>query len=163
GSRCASPVSQSAWRPPCSGSLHGLPPLRIAGTVARMTPGLLALDFDGVVCDGIDEMVESSWRTLSGVTKRELPTARRAELLTRLVADRQLVYVLSTKSKPFLDALLAWQNVPLPSDRVIGRAEPKREKWDVLRGLAASHGLGTGDVWFVEDRLATLVDIRRHA
>ena len=219
-----------------------------------MTPGLLALDFDGVVCDGIDEMVESSWRTLSEVTKRELRTARRAELharfsalrpaiesgwemvvllgvlseepasedaglrdgqrwaeardaylrahalthapiatafdavrvrwmekdargwlerhrfyegiaawLTRLVADRQLVYVLSTKSKPFLDALLAWQNVPLPSDRVIGRAEPKREKWDVLRGLAASHGLGTGDVWFVEDRLATLVDMRRHA
>ena len=219
-----------------------------------MRPGLLALDFDGVVCDGIDEMVESSWRTLAEVTKRELPTARRAELharfsalrpaiesgwemvvllgvlsekpaaddaslrygrhwaevrdvylkahalthtpiatafdavrvrwmekdargwlerhrfyegiaawLTRLVADRQLVYVLSTKSKPFLDALLAWQNVPLPSDRVIGRAEPKREKWDVLRGLASSHGLGMGDVWFVEDRLATLLDLRRHA
>jgi phosphoglycolate phosphatase-like HAD superfamily hydrolase len=219
-----------------------------------MRPGLLALDFDGVVCDGIDEMVESSWRTLVEVTKHELPTARRAELharfsalrpaiesgwemvvllgvlsekpaaddaslrdgrhwaevrdaylkahalshapiatafdavrvrwmekdargwlerhrfyegiaawLTRLVAEGQLVYVLSTKSKPFLEALLAWQNVSLPSDRVIGRAEPKREKWDVLRGLAASHGLGTGDVWFVEDRLATLLDLRRHA
>jgi hypothetical protein len=219
-----------------------------------MTPGLLALDFDGVVCDGIDEMVESSWRTLAEVTRRELPVARRAELharfsalrpaiesgwemvvllgvlterpadddaglregtrwaevrdaylraytlapapiaaafdavrvrwmekdergwlerhrfyegiaawLTRLVAERQLVYVLSTKSKPFLDALFAWQNVPLPSDRVIGRAEPKREKWDVMRGLAASHGLGTSDVWFVEDRLATLLDLRRHA
>ena len=35
-----------------------------------MTPGLLALDFDGVVCDGIDEMVESAWRTLVEVTGR---------------------------------------------------------------------------------------------
>ena len=46
---------------------------------------------------------------------------------------------------------------------MIGRAEPKREKWDVLRGLAASHRLRTDDVWFVEDRLATLLDLRRHA
>ncbi|HEY3111905.1 MAG TPA: hypothetical protein VGL23_24335, partial [Chloroflexota bacterium] len=83
--------------------------------------------------------------------------------LARLVAERQLVYVLSTKGKPFLDALLAWQEVPLPSERVIGKAEPKREKWDVLRDLAAGHGLGAGDVWFVEDRLATLLDLRRHA
>jgi phosphoglycolate phosphatase-like HAD superfamily hydrolase len=219
-----------------------------------MRPGLLALDFDGVVADGMDEMVESSWRTLVEVTRHEIPETRRAELharfsalrpaiesgwemvallgvlsekpaaedatlrdgarwaevrdaylkahalthgpiatafdaarvrwmekdargwlerhrfydgivawLTRLAAERQLVYVISTKSKPFLDALLAWQKVPLPSERVIGRAEPKREKWDVLRALAASHGLGTGDVWFVEDRLATLLEMRRHA
>jgi phosphoglycolate phosphatase-like HAD superfamily hydrolase len=219
-----------------------------------MRPGLLALDFDGVVCDGIDEMVESSWRTLAEITNREIPETRRAELhtrfaalrpaiesgwemvvllgvlsekpaaddvnlrdgrqwaevrdaylkahalthapiatafdavrvrwmekdargwlerhrfydgiaawLTRLVAERQPVYVISTKSKSFLDALLAWQKVPLPTERVIGRAEPKREKWDVLRGLAASHGLRTDDVWFVEDRLATLLDLRRHA
>jgi phosphoglycolate phosphatase-like HAD superfamily hydrolase len=219
-----------------------------------MTPGLLALDFDGVVCDGVDEMVESSWRTLEEVTARPIPSARRVELharfadlrpaiesgwemvvllgvlsekptaddvglrdgtrwaevrdaylrahaltpapiatafdavrvrwmekdergwlerhrfydgiaawLTRLVAERQLVSVISTKSKAFLDALLAWQKVPLPSERVIGRAAPRREKWDVLRGLAASHGLSTADVWFVEDRLATLLDLRRHA
>ena len=229
-------------------------PTPVFDTVARMTPGLLVLDFDGVVCDGMGEMVESSWRTLAEVTTRDMPATRRAELaarfaplrpaiesgwemvvllgvlserpaaddaelrdgarwaaarddylrvhaltpgpiatafdavrarwmekdapgwlarhrfydgiaawLTRLVAERQLVYVLSTKGKPFLDALLAWQNVPLPSDRVIGKAEPKREKWDVLRTLAASHGMGMGDVWFVEDRLATLIDLRRHA
>jgi phosphoglycolate phosphatase-like HAD superfamily hydrolase len=219
-----------------------------------MTPGLLVLDFDGVVCDGMEEFVESSWRTVAEVTARELPAARRAELqarfaalrplvesgwemvvllgvlsespaaddaalrdgarwaavrdgylrshaleqgrittaldavrvrwmakdprgwlarhrfypgmaawLTRLVAEERLVYVLSTKGKPFLDALLVWQTVPLPSDRVIGKAEPKREKWDVLRALATSHGLEAGDVWFVEDRLTTLLDLRRHA
>ena len=219
-----------------------------------MRPGLLALDFDGVVSDGIDEMVESSWRTLSEAMGHDLPASRRPELaprfaalrpaiesgwemvallgvlmeqpashdvglrdgtrwaevrdayvrgralmpgvlarnfdrvrdrwiandqrgwlerhrfydgiaawLTRLVAEGQVAYVISTKSKPFLDALLAWQKIPVPTERVIGRAEPKREKWDVLRGLATSHGLGTSDVWFVEDRLATLLDLRRQA
>jgi hypothetical protein len=76
-----------------------------------------------------------------------------APWLSRLVAERQLVYVLSTKGKPFLDALLAAHDVRLPSERVIGKAEPKREKWDVLRELAALHGVAAGDVWFVEDRL----------
>ena len=219
-----------------------------------MRPGLLALDFDGVICDGIDEMVESSWRTLARVTKQQLSDVRRSELharfsalrpaiesgwemvvllgvlterpasgdanlkdgtrwaevrdafvrahqlasapvasafddvrvqwikadeagwlaahrfhdgvaawLARLVADQQLVYVISTKTKRFLEALLGWQNVPLASDRIIGRAEPKREKWDVLRALAATHGLALSDVWFVEDRLATLIDLRQHA
>jgi phosphoglycolate phosphatase-like HAD superfamily hydrolase len=219
-----------------------------------MTPGLLVLDFDGVVCDGVDEMVESAWRGLAEVTGREAPEARRAELrarfaalrpaiesgwemvvlvgilvdtdagadpalrdvkgwaaardayvrahglvpsavatafdavrgrwmekdpqgwlgrhrfypgiaawLARLAAEARPVYILSTKSKRFLDGLLAWQQVPLPSGRVIGRAEPKREKWDVIRGLAASHGVRAADVWFVEDRLATLLDLTRHA
>ena len=220
----------------------------------QLKPGLLALDFDGVICDGIDEMVESSWRTLAEVTGLDLPAARRPELasrfaalrpaiesgwemvvllgvltersasgdvelrdgkrwaevrdvyikgraltsgviartfdrvrdrwiarderdwlerhrfhpgvalwLRRLLENGQLVYVISTKSKPFLEALFAWQRVPLRSDRVIGRTEPKREKWDVLRELGASHGVTLGNVWFVEDRLATLLDLQRHA
>jgi phosphoglycolate phosphatase-like HAD superfamily hydrolase len=217
-------------------------------------PGLLALDFDGVVCDGMDEFVESSWRALVEVTGRDIPAAQRPELharfaalrpivesgwemvvllgvltecnasadaglrdgarwaavrdgyvrahalergrlttaldtvrerwfeedargwlachrfyagvaewLRRRVAERQLVCVLSTKGKPFLDRLLAAHDVWLPSERVIGKAEPKREKWDVVRALAASHGVDAGEVWFVEDRLATLLDFRRHA
>jgi phosphoglycolate phosphatase-like HAD superfamily hydrolase len=215
-----------------------------------MTPRLLALDFDGVVCDGMDEFFESSRRALPDVIGRGVPGGLRdrfaalrpvvesgwemvalvgalserpasgdAELrdgarwaaardaylgshgldrpglttaldavrerwlerdrrgwleqhrfypgvapwLARLAGEGQLVYVLSTKGKPFLDALLAWQGVPLPPDRVIGKAEPKREKWEVLRGLAALHVVAAGDLWFVEDRLATLLDFRRHA
>lgn len=217
-----------------------------------MKPGLLALDFDGVVCDGVDEMVESAWRTLGslGAPKPELddglrrrfaalrpaiesgwemvvlvgllgerPAERDAELrdggrwaeardtyvraqgfsssglassfdktrldwidqdapswlarhrfypgiadwLNRLQVEGHVVYVISTKSKPFLDALLAWQDVQVLTERVIGRAEPKREKWDVLRAIAAEHGVAPEDVWFVEDRLATLLEMRRHA
>jgi phosphoglycolate phosphatase-like HAD superfamily hydrolase len=217
-----------------------------------MAPGLLVLDFDGVVCDGMDEFVESSSRALADVTGRAIPFSLRTELsarfaalrpvvesgwemvtlmgllsergpaedarvrddwavvrdeylrahglerarlaaaldtarerwfasdasgwlarhrfypgiaawLARLVAEERLVYVLSTKGKPFLDRLLAAHRVPLPSARVIGKAEPRREKWDVLRALAVAHGVGARDVWFVEDRLATLLDLRRHA
>ena len=219
-----------------------------------MIPRLLVLDFDGVVCDGIDEMAESSWRALAEVTGREMPPVRKSELqprfaalrpvvesgwemvalmgvvaeraadsdgdlhdgarwaeardayirrhalertklaaalddvrdrwlaqdprgwlarhrfydgiaawLTRLVTEQRLVYVLSTKGKPFLDALLGAHDVRLPPERVIGKAEPKREKWDVLRELAASHGVAAGDAWFVEDRLATLLEMRRRA
>lgn len=215
-----------------------------------MTPALLVLDFDGVVCDGMGEFFESARRALAEVEGRDIPAALHtrfaalrpvvesgwemvvlvgvlaerspaedadlrdgarwaaardgyvrahalergrltaaldaararwmetdargwlerhrfydgvATWLTRLVAERQLVYVLSTKGKPFLEALLAWQEIPLPSDRIVGKAEPKREKWDVVRELAVSHSVRAADVWFVEDRVATLLDFRRHA
>jgi phosphoglycolate phosphatase-like HAD superfamily hydrolase len=217
-----------------------------------MKPGLLVLDFDGVVCDGLGEFFESSARALAdvrGIPVERTPALRarftalrpvvesgwemvvlagllaendpggdaalrdgahwaeardawvrrhgveRAALtaaldtvrerwlaqderawlashrfydgvaawLQRLIAGGQLFCILSTKDKRFLDRLVLWQNVPLRSDRIIGKAEPKREKWDVLRGLAAAHGVATADLWFVEDRLATLADMRRHA
>jgi len=217
-----------------------------------MRPGLLTLDFDGVVCDGVAEMVESAWRALKELAPpapeltdelrtrfgalrpaiesgwemvvllgllagrhpsqdaalrhgrawaeaRDAYVASRgltpsgiartfdavrdrwiaedeqgwlsrhrfypgvADWLARLVAEGQLVYILSTKSKQFLTALLAWQCPAFPRDRVIGRAEPRRDKWDVLRELAAAHGVAAPDVWFVEDRLATLLEMRERA
>jgi len=217
-----------------------------------MTPGLLVLDFDGVVCDGMGEFFESAARALTEVggkpiarssglqarfaalrpvvesgwemvvlvgvlaesdgsgdtalrdgpawahardayvrahgfervrltealdTTREEWLARdergwlaahrfydgMAAWLQRLIADGQLFYILSTKDKRFLERLLLAHKVPLRGDRIIGKAEPKREKWDVLRELAGAHGVTPGTAWFVEDRLATLVDMRRHA
>jgi phosphoglycolate phosphatase-like HAD superfamily hydrolase len=212
-------------------------------------PKLLALDFDGVVCDGIEEFFESSRRAIErvlgqpastdlrdrfaalrpvvesgwemvalvgiladqppsddaalrdgkawaarldaymrakGITRQQLTVALDtvreewiardlagwvahhrfypgvADWLKRLHADGQLVYILSTKGKQFLDALLDWQDVPLPSEQVIGKAEPKREKWDVLREIASARGIAADDLWFVEDRVTTLLDLRRH-
>jgi phosphoglycolate phosphatase-like HAD superfamily hydrolase len=85
--------------------------------------------------------------------------------LKRLLDEGHLVYILSTKEKRFLDDLLAWQEVPLPPDRIIGKASPRRAKWEVIQALAARHGLspdGQG-VWFVEDRFATLLEFRSPA
>ncbi len=215
-----------------------------------MVPRLLALDFDGVLCDGMDEFfesarrgfadatgqtvsealhdrfaglrpaVESGWEMVALIgmlaesdpsedrTLRDAPAwaAARDRYLSARGLDRQRltraldeardrwiaedlagwlghhrfypgisgwltdlartdlpVYVISTKGKPFLDALLAGQEINLPSDRVIGKEEPKREKWDVLRDLAVTHGVPYSQVWFVEDRLPTLLEMRQRA
>ena len=121
-----------------------------------LTPGALASAFDAA---------RTSWMKVdaAGWLARHRFYPGIAAWLARLIADGQLVYVLSTKSKPFLDALLEWQHVFLPGDHVIGRFEPRREKWDVLRRLAAADGIAPADVWFVEDRLATLLEMRRRA
>ena len=225
-------------------------------TARADAPALLVLDFDGVVCDGMDEFFESSWRAWARVGRAPLPSGRRSELrarfadlrpvveagwemallpallaeadasqdtrlrdaeawaaardrflqasalsppaladaldavrdewvsadrdswlrahrfypgvpewLRRLSADDRLVYVLSTKEKRFLEYLLAWAAVPLAGDRVIGKATPRRAKWDVIQDLALRHALAAdgSTTWFVEDRLGTLLELRRDA
>jgi phosphoglycolate phosphatase-like HAD superfamily hydrolase len=219
-------------------------------------PALLVLDFDGVICDGMAEFFESSWRAWERVGSAPLSSARREELrarfvalrpvvesgwemallpallaetdrsqdgalqdgerwaaardtflrahgltarqladaldavrdvwfsadrdgwlrahrfypgvpeqLRRLSAESRLVYVLSTKEKRFLDHLLASTGVTLPTDRVIGKATPRRAKWEVIQELATRHGLPADGsaTWFVEDRLATLQELRHDA
>ena len=222
----------------------------------RSDPDLLVLDFDGVVCDGMEEFFESSWRAWQSLKIEEVPAGRRSELhdrfarlrpvveagwemvlligilastapaedaeleeherwvrardafrttcgqaqetlfaalerardawlatdrdgwlrchrfypgiadwLGRLVGQGQVVYILSTKHKRFLDDLISWQGVPLSGERVIGRATPRKPKWEVIHEMAARHGLpsdGAG-VWFVEDRLETLLEFRSAA
>ena len=220
------------------------------------TPALLVLDFDGVVCQGIHEFFESSWRAWHRLRVPPLPPARREELaarfermrpvveagwemamlpavlaardpardadledearwatvrgdflddhritsreladaldgardawlaedrdgwvathefypgiadwLRRLVANGPPTFVLSTKDKRFLDVLLRAQAVPIPDERVIGKATPRRAKWEVIAEIAARQALpDDGDgVWFVEDRLGTLLELRRDA
>lgn len=242
---------------PATHPRHGaFRPVRSGGARIAVVsaPRLLVLDFDGVVCDGMAEFVETSWRTLAELGGLAPPEARRVELTTRFAAlrpivesgwemavllgllaerpasedanlqesagfnaardayvrthgleprrivalfddvrvrwiaadesswlrkhrfypgvaqwlrrqhaDGRLVYVLSTKGKPFLDALMASQGVELPSERVIGKAEPRRDKWDVLMELGKLHGVEGDGLWFVEDRLPTLLELRHHA
>jgi hypothetical protein len=217
-------------------------------------PRILALDFDGVICDGMREFVESSWRAnavafgstpdpsrreeiarrfaalrpaiesgwemvlmiavlaerdVSGdgelrerwaavrdewIARRALRTSALGEALDRVRDDwvRQdktgwlgshqfyppmaawlrgvceqglTLYVVTTKEARFSFELLAGQKVPIARDRVIGKQTPRREKWDVLRELAARHGLppdGEG-LWFVEDRFETLRGLHEKA
>ena len=54
-----------------------------------MKPRLLALDFDGVVCDGVDEMAETAWRALSEVVPPVAPLT--PELGARFVALRPAI------------------------------------------------------------------------
>ena len=54
-------------------------------------PGLLALDFDGVICDGMEEFFETSWRSLADVAGATVPASRRAELAPRFAALRPVV------------------------------------------------------------------------
>lgn len=88
-----------------------------------------------------------------------------ADWLKALLAHGDAAYVLSTKDKRFLDGLLAGQAIPFPTDHVIGKATPRRTKGDVIEDLARREGRPAGGegVWFVEDRLETLVELRRAA
>jgi phosphoglycolate phosphatase-like HAD superfamily hydrolase len=224
--------------------------------VAVSAPARLVLDFYGVVCQGMREFFESSWRAWQRVGRAPLPATRREELaarfahlrpvvesgwemamlpallaardpvrdaeledearwatvrgdflddhqltsreladaldgardawlaedrdgwvaahefypgiadwLRRLIATGPPTFVLSTKDKRFLDALLRAHAVPIPDERVIGKATPRRAKWEVIQQIAAGQALpadGSG-VWFVEDRFATLLELRRDA
>ncbi len=85
--------------------------------------------------------------------------------LRQLCESGQTWYVVTTKEARFNVALLEWQQVPIARERVIGKQWPKREKWEVLRELAARHGLPpTGEgLWFVEDRFETLRGLHERA
>src|SRR5689334_13249511 len=75
-----------------------------AGVVATV-PALLVLDFDGVICDGMAEFFESSWRAWAQLGRDPLPAARREELRSRFVAVRPVVE--SGWEMALLPALLA--------------------------------------------------------
>ena len=59
--------------------------------VAGAGPALLVLDFDGVICDGMAEFFESSWRAWERVGRAPLPPDRREELRGRFAALRPVV------------------------------------------------------------------------
>lgn len=42
--------------------------------MVNITPQILALDFDGVICDGLIEYFETAWRTYCQIWKPSLPT-----------------------------------------------------------------------------------------
>ena len=67
------------------------------------------------------------------------------------------VYVITTKGERFARKLLEGQGVALPPSHVYGK-EARRPKRAILRELAA--GDEDAGVWFVEDRLQTLQDVK---
>jgi phosphoglycolate phosphatase-like HAD superfamily hydrolase len=69
--------------------------------------------------------------------------------------------IISTKEGRFINQLLQQQGIELAEAQIIGK-ESQRPKHQVLRELAATHG-ALSSIWFVEDRLKTLISIQNHA
>jgi len=79
-------------------------------------PALLALDFDGVVCDGRPEYFETAWRAYAGAWPSPLATERPAAVAERFSALRPLVE--SGWEMPLMiHALLAGVDGPALADR----------------------------------------------
>ncbi len=81
------------------------------------------------------------------------------EQLQRLLISSIQVVIITTKEKRFVRALLAQQGVHLGDDRILGK-EQQRPKHESLRQLLAADPHAV--IWFVEDRLKTLLSIKQH-
>ncbi len=81
------------------------------------------------------------------------------EQLQRLLASSIQIVIITTKEKRFVRALLAQQGVDLGDDRIIGK-DQQRPKHESLRQLLAADPHAV--IWFVEDRLKTLLSIKQH-
>lgn len=67
------------------------------------------------------------------------------------------IYIVSTKEGRFIKALLSQSGIDFPEERIIGK-EVKRPKYETLRLLKEKHAVE--DIWFVEDRLPALNDVK---
>lgn len=205
---------------------------------------VFALDFDGVICDGMAEYWQSAWRTYtrvwqvveqepsSSIAARfrelrptievgwEMPVLIRAltlgietaqiqstwqRLRDRILADSRIgaieisqkldavrdewikrdlagwlrlhrfypgvidtlnslpsrqiqPIVVTTKEGRFVSKLLQQQGVDIPDQFIWGK-ETKRSKADSLREIVTNTGGSQPQIWFVEDRLQTLIKI----
>jgi phosphoglycolate phosphatase-like HAD superfamily hydrolase len=128
------------------------------------TPSVLALDFDGVVCDGRPEYFESAWQAYVAAWPAPLTTTRPSQIAERFGALRPLIE--SGWEMPLLvHALLAGVN---------DRALSSRPAWlEAAPGLLTSAGvtaetLGRAlnrvrDEWFARDPADWLAHHRFYA
>ena len=76
------------------------------------------------------------------------------EMLRSHLASGLPLYVITTKQTRFAAAILAHHGIDLPASRLLGlETGPKT---DSLQRLAREHAIAPGEIWFVEDRMATL-------
>ncbi len=70
------------------------------------------------------------------------------------------LYIITTKEERFVRSLLEKEGVNLNRGRIFGKGE-KRPKYEILRELLAGVQ-PTPQIWFVEDRLKTLLKVQQH-
>lgn len=80
------------------------------------------------------------------------------EKLAVAIASPTKIAIVTTKEGRFVQKLLQQQGISLPQTSIIGK-ESKRPKHETLRQLLAVGGEET-NIWFVEDRLKTLLSVR---
>ena len=81
------------------------------------------------------------------------------ERLKGLMVSEVKPVIITTKEGRFVRSLLQKEGINLPQADIIGK-ESKCPKYESLRILLAKLGVGT-TIWFVEDRLKTLLSIRK--
>ncbi len=82
------------------------------------------------------------------------------ERLQSIIASAVYPVIISTKEGRFINQLLQQQGIELSEVQIIGK-ESQRPKHQVLRELAATHSAHSS-IWFIEDRLKTLISIQNH-
>ena len=79
------------------------------------------------------------------------------EIVSSLLCRGEVVYIITTKAKEFTLILLESMRLNIPAERVYGLESGP--KVDVLKHLILHHA--RADIVFVEDRLETLVAVRK--
>lgn len=75
-----------------------------------------------------------------------------------LEQQRLPIYIITTKEGRFADKLLAQQGLNFPSDAIVGK-EKQQPKTETLKKLRQTQH--NCSIWFVEDRLATLLEVQK--
>jgi phosphoglycolate phosphatase-like HAD superfamily hydrolase len=83
------------------------------------------------------------------------------ERLRSIISSTVYPVIISTKEGRFINHLLQQQGIELAEAQIIGK-ESQRPKHQVLRELTATHG-ALSSIWFVEDRLKTLMAVQNQA
>ncbi len=79
--------------------------------------------------------------------------------LTNLLADQQIqVVIITTKEGRFVRELLQMAGLNFPADAIFGK-EVKQPKYETLQQLLAKLA-PSEEIWFIEDRLKTLLSVR---
>lgn len=83
------------------------------------------------------------------------------ERIKPLIEQDFPVYIITTKEERFVRSLLEEQGVTIPEGRIFGKGY-KRPKAQILRELLTTIQ-PTPKIWFIEDRLQTLLSVQQQA
>ena len=160
------PVIETGWEMPVllQALRQGVPETEILQHWIAIAPQILAeSDLDsktiGTVLDRQrDEWITTdlnSWLALH----RFYPGV--IERLQSVLSSAVYPVIISTKEGRFINQLLQKQGIELSDAQIIGK-ESQRPKHQVLRELAATNS-ELSSIWFIEDRLKTLLSIQPYA